>query len=96
MAIHYVCPHCKRKMKSPDRFAGKHATCPGCKIELIVPEKKAVYTPKEKAKLESSGQGRIKEGSEVGNGSEPQSEIETGDFESEARAVRREVHDAES
>ena len=96
MAIHFVCPHCKKAMKSPDRFAGKHVSCPGCKTELIVPEKKAVYPRKEKGKLESSGEGRVKEGSEEGKGLEPQSEIETGDFESEARAVRREVHDAES
>ncbi|MHC4561125.1 MAG: hypothetical protein ACYS80_27925 [Planctomycetota bacterium] len=96
MAIHFVCPHCKKGMKSPDRFAGKHVSCPGCKTELIVPEKKAVQTRKEKAKFESSEEGGIKERSEVGKEPESQSAIETGDFESEAKAVRRELHEGES
>lgn len=96
MAIHFVCPHCKKRMKSPDRFTGRQVSCPACKTELIVPEKKAVHTRKEKAKLESSQEGGVKGGSEVGKENQTQSEIETGDFESEARAIRREVHDAES
>jgi DNA-directed RNA polymerase subunit M/transcription elongation factor TFIIS len=96
MAIHYLCPHCKKGMKSPDRFAGKRVSCPKCKTELIVPEKKVVHTRREKARLESSQGGGVKEESELGKEPEPQSEIETGDFESEAKAVRREVHEAES
>lgn len=96
MAIHFVCSNCKKEMKSPDRFTGKRVTCPGCKTELIVPEKKAVHTRKKKAKCESSEERGTKKGSEVGTEAEPQSEIETGDFESEARAVFREVHEDES
>ena len=96
MAIHFVCPHCKKVMKSPERFAGKHVSCPGCKTELIVPERKAAHMRKEKVELKSSEKGEIREGSEVEREPEPQSEIETGDFESEAKAVRRELYEAES
>jgi hypothetical protein len=52
--------------------------------------------PHWKAKLESSEEGGLKGGSEVGKETQTQSEVETGDFESEAKAVRREVHEAES
>ena len=96
MAIHFVCPKCKMRMKTPDRFTGKRVTCSGCKTELIVPAKKVVHTRKEKAECESSEKGGTKKESEVGTEAEPQSEIETCDLESEARAVLREVHEAES
>jgi hypothetical protein len=96
MAIHFVCPHCKRGMKSPDRFTGKHVSCPACKTQLIVPKKKAVHKQKEKDRLKSSKASRSKEGHEVGKEPELQSEIETGDFESEAKAIRREMYEAES
>jgi hypothetical protein len=96
MAIHFVCPNCKKGMKSPDRFTGKRVMCPGCKTELIVPEKKTVHARKEKAKCEPSEERGAKKGSEIGTEAKSQSEIETGDFESEARAVFREIHEAES
>jgi hypothetical protein len=86
MAIHYVCPKCKKPMKSPDRFTGKRS---GCNTELIVPEKKAVHARKERAKCGPSKKGGTKRGSEIGAETKPQSGIETGDFESEARAVLR-------
>jgi hypothetical protein len=83
-------------MKTPDRFAGNRITCSGCKTELIVPAKKAVHTRKEKTECESSKKGRTKKGTEVGTEAESQSEIETCDLESEARAVLREINEAES
>lgn len=96
MAIHYVCPKCKKPMKSPDRFTGKRVRCSGCNTELIVPEKKAVHAQKKRAKCGPLKEGRTKKGSEVGEEMKLQSGIETGDFESEARAVLREVTEAES
>ena len=96
MAIHYVCPKCKKPMKSPDRFTGKRVRCSGCNTELIIPEKKAVHVRKKRAKCGQSEAGGAGRGSEVGAETKPQSGIETGDFESEARAVLREVHETDS
>lgn len=96
MAIHFVCLHCRKRMKSPERFAGKPVTCPACKMELIVPKKKAVRTQKEKAKWEPSEERGAKKGPKVDKEARPESEIETRDLESEARAVLREMHEAES
>jgi hypothetical protein len=80
MAIHYACSYCKKRMKSPDRFAGSRVTCPACDTELIVPEKSA-QAPKAEVKWDPS---------------QRQSTVETGDYESEAEAVRRELDETES
>lgn len=88
MAIHFRCPHCKRPMKSPERFAGRQVTCPGCKTELIVPEN----SPERQAVQDRPPKHRAERGIE----DMLESLIETGDFEDEAEAVRRELDDADS
>ena len=88
MAIHFRCRHCKRAMKSPERFVGRQAICPGCKTEVIVPEKSPERPPAQDRPLKR----RAERGIEV----MLQSLIETGDFEDEAEAVRRELDEAES
>jgi hypothetical protein len=88
MAIHFRCPHCKRPMKAPERFVGRQAICPGCKTELIVPENKPERGSAQGKPLKRQAEGVIED--------MLQSLIETGEFEDEAEAVRRELDEAES
>jgi hypothetical protein len=68
-------------MKSPARLVGKRAICTGCKAELIVPKARTVQP--------------LRESADQPKQSKPPSEIETGDFEAEAEAIRRELDGGE-
>lgn len=42
MAISVPCPACGKKLKTPDKLAGKRVTCPACKKSLAVPAASAM------------------------------------------------------
>lgn len=35
--ISVVCPNCDKKIKAPDKYAGKKAKCPGCSSAINIP-----------------------------------------------------------
>ena len=38
MPISFQCPGCGKKLKAPDKAAGKTSTCPGCGGPVTCPE----------------------------------------------------------
>lgn len=38
MPIRFACPHCEKTLKVDDRFAGRRAKCPNCRVPIDIPE----------------------------------------------------------
>lgn len=39
------CPSCSKKIKAPEKYAGKKVKCPGCKTGVVIPEVVTQETP---------------------------------------------------
>lgn len=37
MPIRFACPHCEKTLKVDDRFAGRRAKCPNCRVAIEIP-----------------------------------------------------------
>ena len=37
MPIRFACPHCEKTLKVDDRFAGRRAKCPNCRVPIEIP-----------------------------------------------------------
>ena len=63
MSIPVTCPHCHKRFKVSEKFAGQTGPCPSCKQPIKVPEKEeevVIHAPEEFGPKDASGQAVLK------------------------------------